>query len=120
MPDLTIWTRKGTKMPSPANSFTLAAADPTAVNKTDAALEALGRVPDSGIVVVEMNAGATISLRVFSLASNAWRYPGADAASYQKAFAAAGIDFFEAPPGALFHLRSATGTPTGYHSGDRV
>lgn len=120
MHDLSVWTRKGTKMPDPEMSFTLAAANPTAITPKDAEGEALGRVPDSGIVVVEMNEGATITLRVFSRASNTWRYPGADAASYQKVFAEAGIDFFEAPPGALFHLRSASGTPTGFHSGNAV
>lgn len=112
----------GYQMPKSGSDVTLNTTTPTspALGLPGAKTEAHGRVPDSGAVTVEVDGACTVSIYVYSLASNKWRLPGADSASYQKVFAGAGYDFFQAPPGALFRLVVASGTVAAWHSGDAV
>lgn len=120
MHDLSVWTRKGTKMPDPKNSVVIEDDDPTDGNPVTAKLEALGKMPDSGILMVEADDACTISIKCFSYASNKWRTPGSSSADFQKTFAAGAFDFFEAPANALFHLKVDTETAEMqiWHSGD--
>jgi hypothetical protein len=85
--------------------------------------DAHGKAKDGGRVMVEVDGAGTVTLRVWSPSSGAWRYPSSSSGSYQKTFAAAGMDYFDVPPGSLFHLTVDAGTvkcwidadpPTGY------
>lgn len=70
--------------------------------------------------MVEVSATCTLTIYVWSEMSDTWVNPSSSSASYQKTFAAAGMDFFEAPVGALFYIKSSAGSITAYTSGDTV
>lgn len=77
--------------------------------------QALGKVPDYAAVMVQVDGACAVTLYLWSPAGNGgWVLPSSASASYQKTFAAAGMDYFTAPPGALFALKSDTGSITGY------
>jgi hypothetical protein len=64
--------------------------------------------------MIQVNGACAVTLYLWSPASGGWVLPSSASASYQKTFAAAGMDYFTAPPGALFFIKSDTGSITGY------
>lgn len=79
--------------------------------------DAQGKVGDGNTVMVEVDGACTVNIYIFSKLSKAWRLMGNTTSTYQKVFAAAGIDYFVAPAGALFYIQAASGTVTGYTDG---
>lgn len=113
-------TKVGLRLP--ITPQVLAVGAPAAsVSLPAAQLIAHGRIPDNGVVMVDCEAAAVLTLYVYVPIRNKWRYPGTDSGAYQKTFTTDGeLDFFEGPTGALFYIATSTGTPTIYHSGDPV
>lgn len=89
---------------------TLRTSDPTTK------LHALGRVPASSCVAVEVNKACIITIFTYSNNQGAWLNPASSSASFQKTFTAAGWDYFVCPPGSLFSLKSDTASTTCYIS----
>ena len=83
-------------------------------------LNAHGRVKEAACVSVEVSGACTLTLFVFSPGSNSWINPSSSTASYQKTFTGAGMDYFVAPPGAFFYLKSSAGSITCYTDGATV
>lgn len=116
-------TLKGLKMPDyPADTtgVTLNANAPTDGSYQAAADQAHGKIPVSGAVMVEVADACTVNLYIYSVVSQKWRLAGAGTGSYQKVFAAGGIDYFEGPVNALFKLVVSADTHNAWHSGDPV
>lgn len=93
-----------------ALSPALGTSDPTATTLAKALTEAHGRVGDNGTVTVEVSGACTVTIYTYGPGSNTWKPPGASSSAYQKVFSAAGKDYFVASPGALFFLKSDTGS----------
>jgi hypothetical protein len=87
--------------------------DPTVIG------DAHGKSRDGGRVSVDISGACTLTLFVWSPAAAAWRYPSSAAASYQKTFAAAGMDYFDVPEGALFYIKASAGSITCYADCER-
>lgn len=103
--------KNGLKMPHKA--AVLGSAAPTLET------QAMGKIPDGGVVSVQSAAAVVHSIMIYSVMTSTWIYPGTDSGSYQKTFTTDGnLDFFEGPAGAKFFIFAASGTPTVYHSGD--
>jgi hypothetical protein len=96
-------------MPNPSRAaLSLTTTAPTVIGN------AHGKVLVYGSVMVEVDTGCTVTIYLWSHASNSWVLPSSASASYQKTFAGAGMDYFLAPPGALFYLKLSASTATAY------
>lgn len=102
-------TIQGQEMPRTAHG-NLPTSDPASTTYQAAVGEAHGRVPENEQVCVEVGDAGTVTIFIYSPASNNWRKPGSATSSHQKTFAAAGFDYFSAPRNALFYVRVNTGT----------
>lgn len=91
---------------------TLPTGAPTLVNTNTVQLEkeAHGRVPDCGLVTVEVSGACTVTLWIFSPASGNWRNPGVSGSVYTKVFTGAAMDYFVAAPGSYVYLQSSAGS----------
>lgn len=67
-----------------------------------------GVVPESGCVSVQVGASCIVEIYVWMPATKTWVHPGSASASYQKTFTEACFDYFVAPPGLRFYLKSDT------------
>lgn len=87
----------------------LPAADPSATSAPH------GKAGPDGVVTIEVSAACVVTIFVKSeRGSGNWVLPGSSSASYQKTFAAAGLDYFVLKPGTKFFVRIDSGTITGY------
>lgn len=93
---------------------TLPTGDPASTTDRHGPTASLGRAKDGGRVLIEVNGACVLTLRLWSPLTSTWRYPASASSGYQKTFTAAGMDYFDIPPGAHFHLKSDTGSITGY------
>lgn len=81
----------------------------TITNTTPTLLsEAQGRAREGGRVMFQVSGAATITLYLWAPATSTWMVPSSSSASYQKTFAAAGMDYFDAPEGARFYLKASS------------
>ncbi|MBS1586945.1 MAG: hypothetical protein JSS82_15525 [Bacteroidetes bacterium] len=77
-----------------------------------------GTAPKYGLVTVQVSGTCTITLWLWSHATQSWVNPGSAAASYQKVFTGAGMDYFAVRPGTPFYISSDVGGVIGYTDGE--
>lgn len=108
-------TREGFEM-AKTSLGTLPTTTPTLVS------EALGRIPEGGVLTVAVSGNCAITIRLWNPSVKRWEIPGSATTDYTKTFAAsaASFDYFRGPVGALFHIKSDTGSITGHSNGDAV
>ena len=71
-----------------------------------------------GLVTVQVSGACVITIWLWSDATKTWVNPGSTAASYQKTFTGAGMDYFAVRAGTPFYISADVGGVTGYTDGE--
>lgn len=97
----------------------------TNIPNTDPTLKshAIGRVPKTGVLMIRTTLACDLTVRVFCEPKQSWDFPGFAVSDFTRTVSNPYVPaqhFFEAPPGAMFHVKSSVGSNPGMHNGDPV